>query len=160
VGGAEPVTLADVAVERADAWSALFAERGLHLDAARADGAVVHVGVGRLAQVLDNLLSNALEASPLGGTVRAWADGGTVHVADEGPGLSAEERERAFDRFWHARPGPGSGLGLPIARRLVEAGGATLELRDAASGGVEAVVAYEPAGVRPVRVLQFGPRWR
>ena len=51
------------------------------------------------------------------------ASGSEVHVVDEGPGLTDEERERAFDRFWRGGRGEGSGLGLAIVRRLVEADG-------------------------------------
>ena len=71
------------------------------------------------------------------------ADDGSVevHVVDHGPGLTAEERERAFDRFWrgHSQT-PGSGLGLSIVRRLARADGGDAELRDAPGGGIDAVV--------------------
>ena len=63
-------------------------------------------------------------------------------MIDEGSGLSSEQRDRAFDRFWRASKAPGSGLGLSIARRLVELDGGTIELRAAATGGVDAVVRY------------------
>ena len=69
-----------------------------------------------------------------------------VHVIDEGPGLSDEERQRAFDRFWRAsREGGslgGSGLGLAIVQKLVRADGGEVELREADGGGVDAVVRY------------------
>ena len=90
--------------------------------------------------MLDNLVENALEASPPGGTVTVTAAGSELRVRDEGPGLSAEQRERAFDRFWRARAGEGSGLGLAIVRRLVEADGGDVELEPAPGGGLEAVV--------------------
>jgi signal transduction histidine kinase len=158
-GEAEPVSLVAAAWERAEAWQPLFAERGVRLDAPADDGQVVLAGPGRLAEVLDNLLANALEASPPGGTVRLSADGASLHVVDEGPGLSAEQRERAFDRFWRASSGPGSGLGLPIARRLVEADGGSLTLREAPGGGVDAVVAFEPG--HAVRTGSYSSdRWR
>jgi signal transduction histidine kinase len=63
-------------------------------------------------------------------------------VVDEGAGLTADQRERAFDRFWRASKAPGSGLGLSIARRLVELDGGTIELRTASTGGIDAVVRY------------------
>ncbi len=56
------------------------------------------------------------------------SDATEIHVVDEGPGLTAEQRERAFDRFWRAGSGAGgSGLGLAIVRRLVEADGGEVE---------------------------------
>ena len=87
-------------------------------------------GTARVEQVLDNLLSNAIDASPRDAqivvAVRGWAE---LHVVDEGPGLTAEQRARAFDRFWRASNEPGSGLGLAIAKRLVELDGGEIELR-------------------------------
>lgn len=58
----------------------------------------------------------------------------------EGLGLSPEERRRAFDRFWRGRAGEGSGLALAIVGRLVAADGGTVELKEAAPHGLEAVV--------------------
>jgi signal transduction histidine kinase len=110
----------------------------------------VRAAPGRLAQVLDNLLANALEASPDGGTVTVsarvespWVE---LHLCDEGPGLSPEQRKRAFDRFWRAGSGAGgSGLGLAIVKRLIAADEGEVELREAAGGGVDAVVRLRPA---------------
>ena len=72
-------------------------------------------------------------------------------MIDEGPGLTAEQRARAFDRFWRASNEPGSGLGLAIAKRLVELDDGEIELRAAAGGGIDAVVRYrgrKPDAVR------------
>ena len=136
--------LAALAEARADAWSALADERGVVIDTVGRH-VRARAGAGRVEQVLDNLLANALEVSPKGGTIRVaterrdgWAE---LHVLDEGPGLSPEEREHAFDRFWRGdAEGEGSGLGLAIARRLVEVDDGEIELRAAAVGGVDAVV--------------------
>ena len=89
---------------------------------------------GRVEQVLDNLLANAIDASPVGATItvstcaaNGWAE---LHVTDEGPGLSETERSRAFDRFWQAHEGQdGFGLGLAIVQRLTAADGGDVELR-------------------------------
>jgi signal transduction histidine kinase len=130
--------------ERVDAWQALAEERGVRLRAETAGDTSASVTGGRLEQVLDNLLANALEVAPTGSAIRvaaARADGlVTVSVADEGPGMSEADRARAFDRFWRAGQGEGFGLGLPIVRRLVEADGGTVELRAVAPHGLEAVV--------------------
>jgi len=101
-------------------------------------------------QVLDNFLSNALEVSPTGATIRVTAgrdDDGRValHVVDQGPGMTDEQRARAFDRFWRGRSGDGSGLGLAIVRRLVEADGGEVELRAATPQGIDAVAHFPAA---------------
>jgi len=89
----------------------------------------------RLAQVLHNFLANALRYTPAGGriTLRAVIDraGLRVEVQDTGPGIAAEHLVHIFDRFYRvdksrARDTGGSGLGLTIARRLIEAHGGTI----------------------------------
>jgi signal transduction histidine kinase len=69
-----------------------------------------------------------------------------LHLRDEGPGLTPDERARAFDRFWRAGPGGGgSGLGLAIVKRLVAVDEGEVELLAASGGGVDAVVRLRPA---------------
>ena len=63
-----------------------------------------------------------------------------LHV---GPGMSAEDRSRAFDRFWSK--GSGSGLGLPIVKRLIELDGGSVEVRDAPGAGLDVVLRLRPA---------------
>jgi signal transduction histidine kinase len=150
--GREPPERVDATAvlrERFEAWLPLADEQEVAL-VPQLDGPLaVRAAPGRLAQVLDNLLSNALEASPTGGTVSLsavatppWVE---VHLVDEGPGLTPEQRARAFDRFWRAGSGGGgSGLGLAIVGRLVEADEGEVELREAAGGGVDAVVRLRP----------------
>lgn len=83
----------------------------------------------RLLQILENLIGNAVKFTGPGGivTVGAAPSAGAVlfWVADTGAGISAEDVPHVFDRFWQARKGQrrGAGLGLPIARGLVEAHG-------------------------------------
>ena len=86
----------------------------------------------RLAQVLDNLVSNALRYAPGASRVilaaRATADGVQLAVSDEGPGLTEDQRNRVFERFYRVDPSRsralgGSGIGLAIARALVDAMG-------------------------------------
>jgi two-component system, OmpR family, sensor histidine kinase TctE len=58
-------------------------------------------------------------------------------VADEGAGMTDELKRRALERFWRMdQSGPGTGLGLPIARALADASGGSLVLEDAPSGGL------------------------
>ncbi len=105
---------------------------------------VVYADRARLHQLLANLLDNAGRHSPTGGTVRARAyrgRGGMIfEVADQGPGISPEDRERVFERF-STGEGPGAeavdggtGLGLAIARWVTELHGGTIEVVDRPRG--------------------------
>ncbi|MCZ7589907.1 MAG: ATP-binding protein [Gaiella sp.] len=161
----ERVAVARVVDERLAAWNALAEERGVTLRHDVDAGAVALATPGRLEQVLDNLFANALDVSCAGTeiTVSAIPSDGWVelHVADEGPGMSADERGRAFDRFWRApgREGQGSGLGLAIVRRLAAADGGSVELREARSGGLDAVVRLPRAAADALaRVGGYAPR--
>ena len=96
------------------------------------DGAPVIVSDGdRVLQIISNLLSNAFRWTPDGGRIdlelTSAAGTVTVDVADSGPGIGADERERIFRPFW-SRDGRGTGLGLPIARELAVALGGRIEL--------------------------------
>lgn len=140
----EPVRLADVVADRFEAWRAAADDRGVTLrhDAALPDVRVLS-GPGHLEQVLDNVLSNALEVSPDGGDItvrtRPADDRVIIEVTDQGPGLPAADRLRAFDRFWR---GPaltgrsGSGLGLAIVKQLVSDDGGMVTLDEAPGGGL------------------------
>jgi signal transduction histidine kinase len=99
----------------------------------------------RFQQILGNLLSNAVRHTPAGGRVTVAIDRpepGWVgfHVADTGPGFSAEQLPGLFDRFTKSEGSAGSGLGLAIARDLVGAHGGTIEAANRPGGG--AVVSF------------------
>lgn len=140
-----PIDVSAVVAERVDTWRALAHERSVAL-VAHTNGAVAgRAAPDRLAQIVDNFVANALEVAPKGSTVTVFVHDADevveVRVRDEGPGLSPEERVRAFDRFWRARSGGGgSGLGLAIVRKLAEADAATVALDEAPGGGLDAVV--------------------
>lgn len=96
----------------------------------------------RIVQVLSNLLDNALEATPAGGHVEVNASltSGWVRVVvrDTGPGLTEEEQERVFERFWRgsaAGARPGTGLGLAIARGIVESHGGRIGVESEPGAG-------------------------
>lgn len=144
---AEVVDLGGVLTGRAEAWSAVAAEEGATI-VLEADPVLALADPDRLAQVLDNLIANAVEASPPDGTVvlacARGPGGAELHVRDEGPGLPEEARQHAFDRFWSGRDGSGrlggSGLGLAIVQKLVEADRGHIELRAREEGGLDATV--------------------
>ena len=91
-----------------------------------------------IAQVLVGLVDNAIEAVPAGGEVRleARSDGGQIElsVTDSGPGVPADLRGRVFEPFFTTRAA-GIGLGLAIARQIVEAHGGTIQVEQSTSGG-------------------------
>jgi signal transduction histidine kinase len=147
------VDAGEIVRERADAWRPLAARTGVLIATgpASAAAAPARCGDGYLEQVLDVLLSNAIAASPDGGTVTVdltemhAEDGDTLRITveDEGPGLAPGDHERAFDRFWRGpgRPsGSGTGLGLPIARRLARLAGGDVTLEGRTPAGTRATV--------------------
>ncbi|MFB9904325.1 HAMP domain-containing sensor histidine kinase [Allokutzneria oryzae] len=144
VAAPEPVGVAELVRGRFEVWSPVAAERAVRLVAEPLEeGLRVLAGPGHLEQVLDNVLSNALEVSPEGGviTVSATADGDrvTLVVLDQGPGLSEQERARAFDRFWRGQGltgRGGSGLGLAIVKQLVADNAGSVRLAAAPGGGL------------------------
>jgi signal transduction histidine kinase len=145
VTAAEPLALREVIEERFAVWRPAADERGVTITLRGVvDGRLlVQASPGNLDQVLDNVLSNALEVSPEGATitVRLETRGDEVElsVLDEGPGMSDAEKSRAFDRFWRGQGltgRSGSGLGLAVVRQLVSDDGGTVALRDAPGGGL------------------------
>jgi signal transduction histidine kinase len=151
----QPIDLIEVAKARRDAWVSLAEERGVSIALdARAGPRDVLAVPGHLEQVLDNLISNAVEASPGGSTItlsvrEASLDGApalSLHVRDQGPGLTEADRKRAFDRFWRGQESDGgSGLGLAIVAQLVKASGGQATLSQAVPTGLDAVVTLPSA---------------
>ncbi|MFE7760698.1 sensor histidine kinase [Streptomyces sp. NPDC057438] len=163
------VDLGAICAERHRTWGPLFERGGVSLVLFAGVVGPVTAVPGAVEQILDNLLSNALRASPAHSTVTMelrlhvparrtlrearphWVD---LHVTDEGPGMTPEQRARAFDRFWRAPGAPkgGTGLGLSLVQRLAHASGGEVTLREAATGGLDAVVrlpSAEPPGQTP-----------
>ena len=146
---AEVIDLGALLDERREVWAPVATDQGVALVFDTGDQPVrVLATPDHVAGVVDNLLANALDVSAPGSAVtlscRSSTDHAEAHVVDEGPGLSDDERARAFDRFWTTpsagRRLGGSGLGLPIARQLARIDGGELELRAAPTGGVDAVL--------------------
>jgi signal transduction histidine kinase len=136
-----PVPVATVIRDRTAAWRPAAEERGITLTAVGHGPVRARLGVGHLEQILDNLLANAIEAVPEGGHVTVSAvgagPGSRVVVADDGPGMSAQQRRAAFRRF--ASSG-GTGLGLAIVHRLVTSNGGSVTLSDTRGGGLTVTI--------------------
>lgn len=128
-------------------------KRGAGLEPPALDEPLPVLGdAGALERLFGNLLSNAAEAAGEGGRVRvrAEADAGriVVRVEDDGPGIPPELRERVFEPLFSTRSG-GTGLGLPVARRIAHAHGAELHLEDAPGGGLAVRIEVPGAGSGP-----------
>ena len=106
--------------------------------------ATLHADADRLVQALGNLIGNAFKFTPDGKSVRVTAevrdDVVRIGVIDAGPGMAAEQLAHVFDRFWQAQPGDrrGAGLGLAIARGIIEAHGGRLWLESQPGAGTQA----------------------
>jgi signal transduction histidine kinase len=142
-----PVDLTDVVVEAVDAARLLAPD---HPTTIRVDAAPVVTGdASRLRQVFDNLLGNVRTHTPPGTTceivVGADDEGGVVTVADDGPGMPADDARRAFDRFHRAdasrtRASGGTGLGLAIVDAIVAAHGGSVAMRSDVGAGTRVTV--------------------
>ena len=120
----EPRQLIDTAV---DSFTAQAKDRGVRLEGRADTLPEIEVDRLRIGEVLSNLLSNALRHTPSGGEVAvtavAVADGVEFSIADTGTGIAQDQLPHVFDRFSRASDSPGAGLGLAIAKSLVEAHG-------------------------------------
>jgi two-component system sensor histidine kinase BaeS len=164
-GGVVPLDLAEVDVHELVSHAVAEATVGSRPDGHRVrhtvavqDGLTVTADAARLAQVLANLLDNAQRHSPADGTVRvtAGADGDDhwwLEVADDGPGIPAEDARRVFDRFGSGDDtGGGTGIGLAIASWVCELHGGSIAALPARAGGdgalIRAVLPRSPDAAR------------
>jgi signal transduction histidine kinase len=153
--GAVPLELSEVRAEAlldqvVAEWSEPASSRGIRIELEPGSPELVLcVDADRMRQVLANLVANAIRHSPEVGRVllSARAEGSTtrLEVADEGPGIPADDLERVFERFYRSDPARsadagGAGLGLAIARWIVELHGGTIRAAKAGPRGCRIVV--------------------
>lgn len=134
--------------------------QGVTLGVSAPEGLVVRVDPQRMAQVVDNLVSNAVKYTPAGGAVAVSVsrDGNRVEIAvsDTGVGIDAADRDRLFTRFFRARHSAeqeiqGVGLGLNITRSIVEAHGGRIEVDSEVGRGSTFRVRLPVGSAQPVR---------
>lgn len=134
--------------ERADEWDALAKERGLVIQRSIAADLQAETSQVALREIVDNYIDNAFESSSPSGVIEFIALKTSTHIEltirDSGKGLTKEQRESAFERFWRgaesANQRSGTGLGLAIVAQLAQASGLSVELRESPKGGIDAVL--------------------
>ena len=141
---AHPVDLEQVVMECMESSSPIAAAKGIELTSQTTRLPKLRGDRARLAQVLDNLVSNAVKFTPAGGRVEvrlsAVEGAAVIEVEDTGLGLAEDEQEQLFERFFRSSRAtenavPGTGLGLAIAKAIVEHHGGRIELESAEDVG-------------------------
>lgn len=139
-----------------DGFGAAADRAGVRLDVSATSGATVTGDARRLAQVLDNLVRNALQHTPAGGRVTVAATGGSgpvhIEVCDDGEGIAAGDLPHLFERFYRVDGSRvrdtdgGTGVGLAISRAIVAQHGGTLTAHSDGPGRGARFVVELPAG--------------
>jgi signal transduction histidine kinase len=127
----EPTDLGALLTDVAASYRSQAEKAGIALNVTVADGIpTLDIDPARIREVVSNLLTNALRHTPRGGRVELSAafagDQVELRVHDTGSGIPEDQLDRIFDRFYRSPDSPGSGLGLPIAKSLVEAHGGNI----------------------------------
>jgi signal transduction histidine kinase len=150
------VDLSKIVEECIETSSPVADSRGIELSAQIERVPRLEGDRARLAQVLDNLVSNGLKFTESGGRVDVWlrADNGTavLEVEDTGAGIPVDEQEHLFERFFRSSTAtenavPGTGLGLTITKAIVERHGGRIEVESAENAGTTVRVSL-PLGAR------------
>jgi two-component system sensor histidine kinase BaeS len=154
-------SIPDLLNDAAASFSSQAAAQGVELQVdlpEKQDDLEITADPDRLAQVLANLVSNALRYTPTGGKITLSArpiDGGVrLQVSDTGAGIPPEDLPYIFDRFWradrsrHRTAGTGSGLGLAIARQIVRAHGGSIVAQSSPGQGTTFILDL-PSHLKP-----------
>jgi signal transduction histidine kinase len=141
----EEQSLSDLVSDTLESFRAVATAKGVALEGAVAHGVdPVTISAAKISRVLNNLVANAIQYTPEGGsvTVKARRQNGTVRVAveDSGPGFMDEDLPRVFEQFYRgeqarSRRTGGSGLGLAIAQAIVAAHGGQIWASNRVRGG-------------------------
>ncbi len=138
----QPRNVDAVLTEAVESVQPIAASKSIDITAEAAEpGLQISCDPARLSQVFSNLLGNAAKFTPAGGSIRIQASRHgvvcRVTVTDTGPGIDPEQLPHVFDRFWQGRhqSREGAGLGLAIAKGIVEAHGGKIEVQSALGAG-------------------------
>jgi signal transduction histidine kinase len=161
------IDVAPIVVETAAEFRASAEALGIRIDYVTTPGLWVHGDGTQFRQALANLVGNALRHAPSGTAIRVAAglqdDWVWMAVEDRGPGISAEDQERVWQRFWRgdkrrAREEGRSGLGLSIVKSIVERHGGRVQLLSELGKGATFILWFPysaPGSALPVG--QFAP---
>ena len=153
----EPTSLHDLLSAEVDRWQPLCQARGVELTLqAAVDFPTLPVDRLRISQALGNILNNAVNCTDSGGSIRVTAGSdregaATLSVTDDGMGIAPDDLPHVFDRFYRTRQSrdsglSGKGLGLAIARTIVDAHGGTIDLSSDGPGhGTVVTIRLPPA---------------
>lgn len=150
-----PIELGQLAAEVAHDFGALAGEKGVEILVSTSDPPLLTGDREAVKRALANLMDNALRFSPGGARVRVGAGnvGGVawIGVRDEGPGISAEDQGKVFDRFWRgdrsrSRDRGGAGLGLAIVKQVAETHSGAVRVFSRPGEGATFVMFFGGAG--------------
>jgi signal transduction histidine kinase len=144
----ETVDLGALLRDLGERGSSLAESRGIRLDVDASGLGTARVDPAQLRQALDNLIRNAVDATPAGGRVSLAAHregtGYAIEVRDTGAGIAPDELPRIFDLYYTTKP-DGTGVGLAVTQQIVTAHGGTIEV-DSRPGAGTAMTVHLPLG--------------
>ncbi len=135
----EPTDVAELILETVSAHRSVMEAQGVRIESSLAPAPSADVDPLRVREVLSNILTNALRHTPSGGQISVTYAGGEISVSDTGSGIAPEILPHIFERFYKSSDSGGMGLGLSIAKYLVEAHGGAIRAEHADGGGTRIV---------------------
>jgi signal transduction histidine kinase len=137
----------------AEGSRAMAANREVRLEVDTSDAGQVFIDPGQIRQALDNIVRNAIEATPDGGHVhlkaRRHSAGYEIDVVDSGHGIESEDLPRLFDLYFTTKP-DGTGVGLAVTQQIITAHGGTIEVESRAGHGTRMTVKLPRAIEEPI----------
>lgn len=138
----EPTDVAALIIETVAAFRSAADAKGVRIESSVTESPSLEIDPVRIGEVIRNLITNALRYSPNGEVIQVGYDGATVSVTDSGPGIPPEILPHIFERYYKSGDSGGMGLGLSIAKYLVEAHGGTIRAESVPGGGTRIVFTF------------------